>query len=158
MAATQFGYTFVDHSKEKTRVSFYGEPVLADGSNWDTLVSDITSVYVVSATAIGAITGLNSVQSGISIPDMTVVSPVVYPAYGHDREIAARFTYQDDVTGKLYRFDIPDPVDIFSENSDDVDMSNLLVIALKAVVDDLWRSELGNAVTLLSGHKVGRRN
>jgi hypothetical protein len=158
MAVTQFGYTFVDHSKEKTRVSFNAAEVAADGSNWGALVSDITSVYVLSATAIGAITGLNSVSSGVSIPDITVVSPIVYPDYGHDREIAVRFTYQDDVTAKLYRFDIPDPVDIFSENSDDVDMTNILVVALKAIVDTSWRSELGNAVTLISGHKVGRRN
>jgi len=158
MAMTQMGYTFVDHSKEKTRVSFYAEAVAADGSNWDTLVTDVASVFQLTGTAINAITGLNEVQSGISVPDYAITSPIVYPTYGHDREIAVRFTYQDDVTGKLYRFDIPDPVDIFSDNSDDVDMSNVLVIALKAIVDADWRSELGNAVTLLSGHKVGRRN
>lgn len=158
MAVTQLGFTFVDHSKEKTRVQFYAAPILADGSNWPTVVDGVASVRALSGAAINAITGLNEVLSGVSVPDFAETTPIVYPDYGHDREIAVRFTYQDDVTGKLYRFDIPDPVDIFSDNSDDVDMGNALVIALKAIVDADWRSELGNAVTLLSGKKVGRRN
>lgn len=158
MAVTQLGFTFVDHSKEKTRVAFNVAPILADGSNWDALVSDVASVRALSGAAINAITGLNEVLSGVSVPDFAETSPIVYPDYGHDRELAVRFTYQDDVTGKLYRFDIPDPVDIFNANSDEVDMDNVLVIALKAIVDADWVSELGNAVTLLSGRKVGRRN
>jgi len=158
MAVTNATMTFVDHSKEQTRVSFNLTPILADGTNWDTTISDVGSQLALSKAAIDAITGLNHVATGVNVPRFYEDSPITYPAYGHDRELAVRFTYQDDVTGKLYRFDIPDPVDIFSDNSDDVDMGNALVIALKAIVDADWVSELGNAVTLISGRKVGRRN
>jgi hypothetical protein len=115
-------------------------------------------VLALSKAAIDAITGLNHVQTGVSVPRIYEDSPITYPAYGHDREIAARMVYQDDVTGKLYRFDIPDPVDIFNTDSDEVDMGDALVIALKAIVDVSWRSELGNDVTLIRGYKVGRNN
>jgi len=150
--------TFVDYSKEKTTVNFMLDDVLADGTNWDTLVSDVASQLALSKAAIDAITGLNHVKTGVGVSAVYEDTPITYPAYGHDREIAVRFTYQDDVTGKLYRFDIADPVDIFVANGDEVDMGDALVIALKALVDADWRSELGNAVTLISGRKVGRRN
>jgi|MudIll2142460700_1097286.scaffolds.fasta_scaffold21297_3 hypothetical protein len=157
MAITQLQFTFVDHSKEQTKVTFYVAEVAADGSNWDDLVTDVASVRALSGAAINAITGLNEIRSGVSVPDFAETA-VVYPAYGHDRELAVRFIYQDDTTGTLYRFDIPDPVDIFSDNSDEVDMSNALVIALKAIVDADWVSPAGNACTLLRGYKVGRNN
>jgi hypothetical protein len=158
MAVTQANISFVDYSKERTTVSFNLAAVAADGSNWDTLVSDVASELALSKAAIDAITGLNHVATGVTVPKVYEDTPITYPAYGHDREEAVRFTYQDNVTGKLYRFDIADPVDIFNTNSDDVDMGDALVIALKAVVDADWKSELGNAVTLISGKKVGRRN
>lgn len=150
--------TFVDYSKEKTSVNFHLADVAADGSNWDTLVSDVASELALSKAAIDAITGLNHVETSVRVPAVYEDTPITYPGYGHDRELAVRFTYQDDVTGIMYRFDIADPVDIFVSNGDDVDMGDALVIALKAIVDNDWRSELGNAVTLISGHKVGRRN
>jgi RAB protein geranylgeranyltransferase component A len=158
MAVTQANIRFVDHSKEMTTVSFNLGAILADGSNYDTLVSDVASHLALSKAAIDAITGLNHVATMVSVPKIYEDTPITYPAYGHDREIAVRFTMQDNVTGKLYRFDIADPVDIFNTDSDDVDMADALVVALKAIVDGDWKSEMGNAVTLISGKKVGRRN
>jgi len=158
MAVTQASMTFVDHSKETTRVSFNLNPILADGTNWDTTISDVGSQLALSKAAIDAITGLNHVSTGVNVPRFYEDTPITYPNYGHDRELAVRFVYQDDVTGKLYRFDIPDPIDIFSDNSDEVDMTAVTVIALKALVDAAWVSEMGNPVTLLRGYKVGRRN
>lgn len=149
---------FVDYSKEQTTVNFNLADVASDGSNWDTLVSDVASQLALTKAAVDAITGLFHVDTSVRVGKVYEDTPISYPDYGHDREIAVRFTYQDDVTGKLYRFDIPDPTDIFVSNGDDVDMTKLGVIALKALVDADWRSELGNAVTLISGRKVGRRN
>lgn len=158
MALTQANMTFVDHSKEKTTVGFTLAAIVADGSNFDTIVSDVASQLALSKAAIDAITGLFHVQTSVTIPKVYDDTPITYPTYGHDREIAVRFVYQDDVTGKLYRFDIPDPIDIFADNSDEVDMTIAAVVALKALVDADWVSELGNAVTLLRGYKVGRNN
>lgn len=150
-------FTFVDHSKEQTKVTFYTEPVASDGSNWADMVTGVASVRALTGAALNAITGLNEIRSGVSVPDFAETT-ISYPAYGHDREIAVRFTYQDNVTGTLYRFDVPDPGDIFLTNSDDADMSNVLVTALKAIVDADWRTPAGNACTLVSGRKVGRNN
>lgn len=155
---TQLRFDFVDHSKERTSVTFHAAPIAADGSNWAAVVAGVASVRALTGAAINAITGLNETKSGVSMPDFAETLPITYPDYGHDREIAVRFVYQDDVTGTLYRFDIPDPGDIFSANSDEVDMSNVLVTALKAIVDADWLSPDGNACTLLRGYKVGRNN
>jgi len=157
MATTKISHTFVDHSKEKTVVTYHAAAIAADGSNWDDVVTDVASVLALTGTAINAITGLNETKASVSVPDYAEYA-LSYPAYGHDREIAVRFSYQDDVTLDLYRFDIPDPIDIFLDNSDEVDMSSATVVALKALVDSVWLSPAGNACTLISGRKVGRRN
>lgn len=159
MAVTNLNLTYVDHSKEKTTVTIALAPIAADGSNWDTLVSDVASETALLKAAIDAITTLNHVSTGISVPKYAETLPLSYPAYGADRELAVRFVWQDDVTGFLGHFDIPSPVDIFNTDSDEVDMSDALVIALKALIDaDAYNPRTGNTVTLIRGYKVGRNN
>lgn len=159
MAVTNLNLTYVDHSKEKTTVSIALAPVAADGSNWDTLVTDVASQTALFKAAIDAITTLNHVSTGISVPKYDETLPLTFPAYGADRETAVRFVWQDNVTGFLGHFDVPSPVDIFNTESDDVDMSDALVIALKALVDaDAYNPRTGNQVTLIRGYKVGRNN
>jgi len=157
MALTNITFTWVDHSGEYSTTSIHAEAIAEDGTNYDTVISDPLSAMGAMQTAIAAITKLNRVKSAFSVVrDQNVES---LPAAGADRELAVRLIYQDETTFKKFRLDIPAPIDgIFYANSDEVDMTSVGMAAFKLAFDAAVVSPDGNSVSLLSGHKVGRRN
>lgn len=157
MAITKINFTWVDHSGEYTTTSLNVDTIAEDGNNYGDVISDPLSNMGTMQTALAAVTKLNRVKSAFTVVrDLNVEN---LPAAGADRELAARMTYQDVVTMKKYRFDIPGPIDgIFVANSDEVDMTSIAMAAFKLAFDANVQSEDGNGVSLLYGHKVGRRS
>lgn len=157
MAYTELPFTFVDHSGEKSTLTFRVEAIESDGSNWAENVGPVTGKRAVLGTAVGLMTKMNETMSGIYIP--ATPGSGALPAEGADRELALRLTYEDTVTKKKYRMDIPAPVDgIWKPNSDELDLADVGVAAFIVVLEANHISQDGNPINVLYGHKVGRRN
>lgn len=147
---------FLDHSAETTHVQLHLSPLDDAGDN--SAIFDLFSPAGALTVALYAMSKLEPTNIITSIP-IAQSAPTVPTDATAQREVAIRFIYADNVTGKKYRFDVPAPVDaIVPTGSDDVNMAAALIVAFKAVFDANAKSELGNAVTLLSGRFVGRRN
>jgi len=150
-------YSYRDYSNELTKTQLHFAPI-DDAGNNDALLDAATGSIAVVGTAASLLT--KCVQAGttlsVKMDNGTAGLPVAADA---QREWATRFSYQDDVTGKFYRFDIPAPVDaIVQSGTDLIDMADALVVAFKAAFEANCISEDGNAVTLVSGRIVGRRS
>jgi len=157
MATTEVTYSYIDESEELCRISLNLAEILADGSNWDTVVSNVGSSLALLGTGLSTLTRCNEYQSAIrSVRQKT--DPSAPADVLAQREWVARMTYSDDVTGKLYRFDIPGPEALFLAGTDKVDMSTVGMLAFKAVFEAAVVSEAGNAVTLVRGIRSGKRN
>lgn len=157
MAVTQLPFTFIDYSSEKSTVSLNAAAILADGSNWAAVVSGVGSNRALLGAALNTMTLMNETLSAVNIAYAKTAE--VLPAEGADREFACRIIYQDDVTLKKYRFDIPAPITgIWKPNSDELDLTDVIVAAFVLVFEANVLSEVGNAVTILEGYKVGRNN
>jgi hypothetical protein len=156
MAATDVTFSYVDESKENCRIMLSLPAILADGSNWDTVVSDVLSNLKVLGTGLQTLTRCNEYKSSVN-----VIVAKAEPTYPSDefaqREIVARMTYADTVTGALYRFDIPGPESLFIAGTDEVDMDSAGMAAFKIVFDAKAVSPVGNAVSLLRGKRQGKR-
>jgi hypothetical protein len=156
MAVTDVTYSYVDESKETTRIALSLPAILADGTNWDSVISDVGSNLKLLGTALSTMTLCDEFKSQVSI--VIAKSAPSYPTdAAAQREYVARFTYSDNVTGTLYRFDLPGPGDIFIAGTDEVDLSSVGGLAFKAAFEANAVSPVGNAVTLLRGVRQGRR-
>lgn len=150
-------YSYLDHSGERTRTQIYFQPLDDSGDN-SGLLDAVTGAIAVMGTALAAITRLPQAGTTMST-SVDEASPSLPADAMAQREIAIRWVYADDVTGKKYRFDSPAPVDaIVPTGSDEVNMAAAAVITFKAVFDAQARSVDGNTVTLLTGRFVGRRS
>jgi len=157
MALTELPFTFVDYSGEKSVVTVRVAAIAADGSNWDTLVSDVGSSRALMGAALNTMTLMNETMSGVYVP--YAKGSGTLPSEGADRELALRLVYEDNTTHVQYRMDIPAPITgIWKTNSDELDLANVTVAAFKLVFEAHQLSPDGNATTLLAGYKVGRRN
>lgn len=157
MALTDLPFTLVDYSGEKSVVTFRCAAILADGTNWPTVVSGVGSSRALLGAALNTMTNMNETMSGIYVP--YAKGSGTLPAEGADRELALRLIYEDDVTKIPYRIDIPAPIDgIWKTNSDELDLEDVIVAAFILVFEAHVLSPDGNAVTVLRGYKVGRRN
>jgi hypothetical protein len=150
-------YSYVDESGEPTSVQLNLPAILADGSNFDTVVSDVASSLALLGTALGTLTLCNEWQSAISMWRARIAKTAPSDQEAQ-REYVARFIYADDVTGKSYRFDVPGPDQgIFTAGTDQVNMADTAVAAFKIVFEANVKSEVGNAVTLVRGYRTTRR-
>lgn len=156
MAATDVTYSYMDETKESTRINLSLPAIASDGSNWNSVIAAVGSKLALLGTALSSMTLCDEYKSQISI--VIAKSAPTYPSdAGAQREFVARFTYSDNVTGTLYRFDLPGPGDIFKAGTDEVDLTNVGGLAFKAAFEANAVSPVGNAVTLLRGVRQGRR-
>jgi hypothetical protein len=157
MALTELPFTFVDYSGEKSVVTVRCAAIASDGGNWDDVVSDVAGSRALMGAALNTMTQCNETLSAVYVP--YAVGSGTLPSEGADREIALRLIYEDDTTHQKYRMDIPGPIEgIWKTNSDELDLADVVVAAFVLVFEAHMLSPLGNSVTILSGHKVGRRN
>lgn len=157
MALTQLPFTLIDYGGEKSVVTFNVAAIAADGGNWDDIVSGVAGTRALLGASLNTMTLMNETLSAVYVP--YAKTSEVEPAEGADRELACRIVYEDDVTLEKYRIDIPAPIaGIWKTNTDDLDLADPVVAAFVLVFEANVLSKDGNAVTILSGHKVGRRN
>lgn len=156
--ATPITFGMIDHSAELTRTKVYFPDIDADGLNWPTLFAPATGSYDLLKVSLITLTDLNLTTSRMGQEiDSSVPTPPSDPKA--QREMAVRFIYVDDVTGKKYRFDIPGPPDaIIQSGTDVIDLADVLVAVFKIDFEAQCVSEVGNAVTITSARLVGRRN
>lgn len=150
-------FSYRDRSSELTRSQLHFQPIDDSGDNSGVL-DPTTGAIAVVGTALSLLT--KCVQAGttlsIKLDNGTAGLPAAADA---QREWAIRWRYQDDVTGKYYRFDTPAPIDaVVQAGTDIIDMSDALVVAFQAAFEANCISEDGNAVTLIDGRVVGRRS
>src|SRR6185369_16399010 len=94
----------VDHSDELTGTTFNFEPLQDDGSNVDGILTayEALKLVVIDLTLCNLTKSIGSIVVDSSTPSIPS-NPLA------QRELAARFTYVDDVTGQKYSFSIPGP-------------------------------------------------
>lgn len=149
----QFSYR--DRSGEPTRTQLHFEPLDDTGDNSGILGA--LGTIPVTGTLLNALT--DCVEAGTNLGTKIDNGSAGLPTSDFaQRELAARMTYQDTVTGKFYHFDIPGPnPDLIQSGTDDILMTGL-VAPFKVAFDANCVSEMGNPVVLLSGKLVGRRS
>lgn len=154
--STDATYSYRDRSGEISRTTIHYEPLDDSGDN-SSVIGALGAVSVVG-TLLNALT--DCTEAGTNLNNkVDVGSPGLPVSEFAQRELAARMRYQDNVTGKYYRFDIPGPINaLIQAGTDAVDMDALAMVAFKVAFDADARSEVGNAVTLLDGKIVGRRS
>jgi len=150
-------YSYRDRSNELTRSQLYFAPVDDSGDN-SALLDPATGAVAVVGTALSLLTKLTQAGTHISI-ELSPDAGTLPSAADAQREWAIRWSYADTVTGKKYRFDTPGPIDaVVVAGTDFIDMANALVIAFVAAFEADCLSPVGNAVNVLNGRIVGRRN
>ena len=159
MAATKVHFGYIDHSAESTRTQLYVAELESDGSNFPNVFDPSPSGSVDNLRlALDTVTKLNETNVTASLLAHEAVGSIPADATAQ-REIAARMTYVDNVTGKKYRFDIPAPDDAFvPTGTDDINMAAAVWVTFKGLFEANAVSPDGNAVTLQSGKLVGRRS
>jgi hypothetical protein len=156
MGSTEVNFGLLDYSNEPSRTRLYFEEL--DDENYAGLFGTLGAVPV-AQEALEILTGCTRtgttatilVDAGSSLPPENVNA---------QREIAIRVSYQDTVTAKRYRFDVPGPIDELypPQGTDIVPLSNLIAAAFIAVFEEVCRSVDGNAVVVTSIRLVGRNN
>jgi hypothetical protein len=155
--STKARFQFLDHSAENSHTQLHFEPIDDTGNNAVLLDAAIGRLKVMR-DAIMAVSKLAPAGVSISIPFETL-SPSPPVDATSQRELAARMSYSDTVTGKKYRFDIPAPDDDYvPTGSDEINMGAAVWVAFKQLFDTNVVSELGNPVVLISGRFVGRNS
>lgn len=158
MASTPVRWGWLDHSGERTKTTLHFTELAGDGSNYTDFSSPVGKRGLMG-TALQAITKLQHTSTILSQTLNTSVESI--PAdQTAQREIAIRWVYADNVTGKKYRFDTPAPVDVLLQSGTDViDLAaNVAALAFKDAFELNCVSPDGNAVTMISARFVGRRS
>lgn len=146
--------SFIDHSRETSKTTFYVAPLLADGSNRAAI---LTSVQLMHA-AISALTLCNLGSGGVSMYDIMEI-PTTPTDENAQREQGLWVQYVDNTTGKFYSMTIPgvDRTLVAQINTDEVDIvSNVAAAAFVADFELNCRSELGNTVSVTRMRLVGK--
>ena len=146
---------FLDFSDEASQVAFNVADPSGAAYDWAGLV---TAIGVVT-TAIEAVTLCTRSTESISIK--TDLGSLVRPTDEEaQREMALRVFYVDNTTQKKYHLTIPGPqVDLMaSAGFDVVDWSGTEMAALETALEAGILSPDGNAISILTGKIVGRRN
>jgi hypothetical protein len=156
MGSTEVNFALLDYSNEPTRTRVYFEEL--DDENYEGLFGVLGAVPVAEA-ALELLTGCTRTGTTATIT-VNPGSSVPPDNPNAQREIAIRVAYQDTVTGKKYRFDVPGPVDDLypPQGTDVVPLSNLIAAAFIAVFEEVCRSVDGNPVVVTSIRLVGRNN
>lgn len=150
---------WLDHSNERTTTQIHFEEIESDGSNYADLFAPVTGKYALMKAGLVLISKLNHTKTTAPIQVDQSVESIPADATAQ-REMAIRWMYVDDVTGKKYRFDTPAPVDALIQSGTDVIdlVANVAAAAFVALFEANCVSPEGNAVTMYSARLVGRRN
>lgn len=154
--STKLYFGLIDYSAERSGVTVY-LPEL-DASNYAALFG-VGGRAALLQTELEIITGLTRTGTSATVP-LAPGSDALPANVNAQREIAVRVSYQDDVTGKKYRFDIPGPVDALypPQGTDVIPLDNVLAAAFIAVFEAQAVSVDGNAITITGLRLVGRNN
>jgi len=152
----KIGYTFLDISGETSRV--------------DINVADVTAGNIAATLAAADPTGTGNL--GAAIAALSLCQPSSYdvvalkapgsataPTSNYaQREIGLMVTYMDSVTNRLYRVTIPGPdwATLGQAGTDSVLTTAAEWTAFVSAFEGIAKSQDGNAVTVVSGHLVGR--
>jgi hypothetical protein len=150
-------YGYRDRSNELTHSLVHFPPIQDDADNSGILDPAVGSIAVVGS-ALALLTKCRQAKDSLSLQVGAGLAGLPTAADAQ-REWAIRWSYQDNVTLKFYRFDTPAPIDaVVQDDTDKILMSNALVIAFKTAFEANCVSPVGNPVTLISGVIAGRRN
>lgn len=152
-------YHLVGYSGEKSLAGFHFPAVADGGGNWDEMFVDYGSSYNFLRFALRDLTRMNIHR--VSMGQRILTSSPDLPADPMaQRELAIRFSYVDNVTGKKYWFDIPAPVAaVLKQGTDVVGLSASTEMGV--FVSNFQQSCVspdGNAVTVIGARLVGRRS
>lgn len=123
--------------------------------DWDALAADVDAVV----DAMEAVTFCSRGKEQITVK--TALGTEARPADEEaQRELGLRIFYQDDVTLKKYHMTLPGPQLplMVSAGFDVVDWSGAEMVALETALESNVLSPDGNAISILTGTIVGRRN
>lgn len=147
-------FTVRDFSDEKSTFRLNVPDVTA--ANFDATISAITGLNTaVAAVTLGNITAVNlTAETGLAGADIRPSNPFA------QRELGARFYYQDNVTGEKFHFTIPcaDLSIVGQGGTDAIDLTLSLVAPIKTFFEALVVSQNGNPVTITSARVVGRNS
>lgn len=157
---TQVHFGMVDHSGESSGTILYFDPVAVDGTNWDSLFTDVgTSVHDLVKAGIVTMTKLNMTR--------TIASIVVDESAGSlpseadaQREWAIRFVYIDlDNSNKKYSFTVPAPTDaVVPSGTDVVNLANITVAAFVTLIETYCKSPDGGDIEIVEARLIGRNS
>lgn len=144
-----------DFSGEYSSTSFNLATPTGAAYDWDGLEAQLDAV----GDAMEAVTFCTRGKEQISV-SAALGSDALPVDEEAQRELALRIFYQDTVTGKKYHVSLPGPqlALMASAGFDVVDWSGAEMAALETAFETNVLSEAGNAVTILTGVIVGRRN
>jgi len=152
MAVSQQVISFIDYSNEKSRSKF--NVILLTAANYVAWSAALTALY----TAIQGIT-IGTLNSDRRIATQIDFSPVPPADVQAQREKKWLVRYSDNVTGNIYRNEIPTAdLTLLSNNSDVISAFPAGVLGdFKTAFEAAVVSPDGNAVTLISLEYVGKR-
>lgn len=144
-----------DFSHEYSSTAFNVEDPSGAAYDWAALEASVDAVV----DAMEAVTYCSRGREQITVKAAigTEVGPADEEA---QRELGLRIFYQDDVTNAKYHVTVPGPrLDLMaSAGFDVVDWSGAEMIALESAFEANVLSPVGNAVSIITGTIVGRRN
>lgn len=152
-------FEIVDHQNERSRVKFRVPAVNDTGTNWASdFITPVTSVKAVLHSKLAAVTDCNfgNVTEEQSIEINVPSVPASVQAVNAN---VIRLQLFDSTTGRKSRIDIPGPKSaLIPSGTDDVDLTLADLAALVTAIEGGCVSIDGNAITVLKGTYVSRRD
>lgn len=149
-------YTILDYSNETSTVTFHLGDLTA--ANYDARTGDGVGQSVGDIRiAMNALIAGNHLRRTVTA-EQYVDTAVLPSDPTAQREIKARFTYRDTVTGELGSFELPtaDLNVLAQQGTDVIDLEEVAVAAFVTAVEANAFSRDGNAIEIVSGQIVGR--
>lgn len=149
-------YTVRDYSNETSTHSFD----MADltEANFDTYLDPVTGLIPTYYNALDGIIVGNIGNQRISASD-TLISQAPAGSVFAQVELKWLVFYSDDVTGKVYRREIPTPdLNLLTPNSDLMNISSGAGLTWKNAAEALWTSPDENPISIFKVQMVGRNN
>jgi hypothetical protein len=146
---------YLDYSGERSSVSFNVEDPTGAAYDWDALVATVDGIGDLIDAICLCTRGNDSLRSVVQVGSVAI--PADEEA---QRELGLRIFYQDTTTQKKYHFTIPGPALalMVQPGFDQVDWQGAEMAALEAGLESDMLSPDGNAIQLINGFIVGRRN
>lgn len=149
-------WSYRDRSDEISNVELNVPDVSAGGADFDAVMASVAALGAAILAATECVQAREMFNQAVDTKDPTTPTDV-----HAQRESALRIFYGDDVTGEVYHVSIPGPdwdsINLFP-NTDLADLTDEPLATLVAALESDAESPVGNAITVLRGVQVGRRN